>query len=64
MRSVVKPMLSKAGSRYALGVWGAKLVDKVVQLTHIQWIPRNTEIHFKLPDGWTLVQHEEILMMH
>ena len=28
-------MLSKAGSRYALGVWGAKLVDKVFQLTHV-----------------------------
>ena len=40
--------------------WGAELVDKLLQLTHRQWILRNTETHFKLPDGWTLAEHEGI----
>ena len=40
--------------------WGAEFVDKLLQLTHRQWILRNTETHFKLPDGWSLAEHEGI----
>ena len=35
-------------------------MDKLLQLTHRQWILRNTETHFRLPDGFTLAQHEEM----
>ena len=57
---VVKPMLSRTGRRCMSEKWGAQLVDKLARLIHRQWIPRNTEIHFKLPDGWTLARHEEM----
>ena len=52
--------MSEIRYRCSPEVWGAKLVDRLVQLTRRQWILRNTEIHFKLPDGWTLAQHEDI----
>ena len=40
--------------------WGATLVDKLLQLIRRQWILRNTEIHYKLPDGFSLAQHEDV----
>ena len=48
------------GTNFKAEKWGAMLVDKLLQLTHRQWILRNTEIHYKLPDGFSLAQHEDV----
>ena len=50
----------RMGSGFHEEKWGAVLVDKLLQLTHRQWILRNTEIHYTLPDGFSLAQHEDI----
>ena len=48
------------GSGFHGEKWDAVWVDKLLQLTHRQQILLNTEIHYKLPDGFSLAQHEEI----
>ena len=55
---MVRVELRKLGGNVDDEAWGAKLVDKLLHLTHRQWILRNTETHFKLPDGWSLAQHK------
>jgi hypothetical protein len=50
----------RMGTGFQEEKWGATLVDKLLQLTHRQWILRNTEIHYNLPDGFFLSQHEDV----
>lgn len=58
---VVQAELRKHVGWFDEKAWGAKLIDKLLQLTHWQWILWNKGIHFSLPDGWSLAQHEKIL---
>ena len=37
-----------------------KLIDRLLKITHQQWIYRNNKVHFKGKGGLTLKQHEEI----
>ena len=57
---VVKAEYERMNRDFQAVQWGACFVDKLLQLTHRQWILRNTETHFRLPDGFTLAQHEEM----
>ena len=58
---VVKPTLSKRRSRITPERWCCKLAEKLLQLTHKQWLFRNSHVHYKKLEGLTTAQHEEIL---
>ena len=40
--------------------WGTRgLMEKLIQITHSQWIFRNSHVHFKKLEGMTKEQHLE-----
>ena len=41
--------------------WAKGLIHRLLELTHRQWIYRNTEVHFVAEGGLTLRQHEELM---
>ena len=49
--SVIWRAMSATGHQNPPEVWDAKMANVLVQLTRRQWVLRNMEIHFKLPDG-------------
>jgi len=56
----VKPDL--AGKRYRMKPerWCKTLICKLLELTHKQWLFRNSHVHYKKLDGLTLAQHDQI----
>ena len=40
--------------------WGKGFISKLLELTHRQWIYRNTEVHHKV-EGLTMSQHEVLM---
>ena len=40
--------------------WTKGLMDRLLRITHQQWIYRNHKVHFKGQGGLTLQQHDEI----
>ena len=60
---------AEEGKFYAVEKWGRGLIERLVQLTHKQWLFRNSHIHYKKLEGLSRAQHEEIFvkvqnMMH
>jgi len=47
-------------SPYSIDNWGRGLVERLIQLSHAQWIFRNSHVHFKKLEGMTRAQHEDI----
>lgn len=41
--------------------WARGLMRKLLELTHRQWIYRNSYIHYKTPDGLSLRDHDRIM---
>ena len=41
--------------------WAKGLIQRLLGLTHRQWLYRNAVVHFKGPDGYTHAEHERIL---
>ena len=41
--------------------WIIGLMERLLRLTHRQWLMRNAKVHFKRSDGCTIAQHERIL---
>ena len=42
---------------YAILKWGRGLIEKLILITHRQWVFRNSHVHFKKLEGMTEVQH-------
>ena len=40
--------------------WGKGFICKLLELTHSQWVYRNTEVHHKV-EGMTMTQHEALM---
>ena len=57
---VVKPMLLDCGSSLPVESWGRMFIEKLLQLTHKQWIFRNSRKHFKRVGGLTEQEHQDI----
>ena len=41
--------------------WASGLMDQLLRITHRQWLHRNARVHFRLSDGRTQAQHDEIV---
>lgn len=61
---VVSDSFDTSGSRSSPEAWCRKLICQLLQITHSQWIFRNSNVHLKKKlDGLTVAQHEQILIM-
>lgn len=41
--------------------WGRKLICRLLELTHHQWIYQNMAVHFVAEGGLTLAQHKQLM---
>ena len=51
---VVKPQLLAGNTYLSPQRWGRQFIEQLLQLTHKQWIFRNSRLHYKKLDGLTL----------
>ena len=59
--SAVKPTLSGRRRRLTPKKWCQQLISKLLQITHKQWLFRNSDVHYKKLEGMTAKRHEEII---
>ena len=52
--------LAEEASHYAVLKWGCGLIDKLIMISHRQWIFRNSHVHFKKLEGMMEDQHLRI----
>ena len=48
-------------TRWTVDRWAKGLIQRLLGLTHWQWLYRNAVVHFKGPDGYKRAEHERIL---
>ena len=48
-------------TRWTSERWANGLIQRLLGITHRQWLYRNAVVHFKGPDGYTTAEHERIL---
>jgi hypothetical protein len=53
--------LKQTGSRCSIETWTKQFLIKVLDITHRQWLYRNSRIHIKQTEGLSLTDHEIIL---
>jgi hypothetical protein len=56
--------LTNSGSfcpRLLVRSWGKTFITKLLNIVHKQWIYRNTLIHYRGEDGFTIPEHHEII---
>ena len=41
--------------------WSKQLVDRIIKMTHGQWLYRNAVVHEQMSDGLTRIEQEDIL---
>ena len=59
-RKVVRPMLKEAGLRLSPQRWGREFVAKLINITHKQWIYRNSKKPFRGEGGLTAAESQSI----
>ena len=47
-------------SPYKVEAWGRGFIERLIRITHSQWIFRNSHVHYKKLEGMTEAQHLEI----
>merc|ERR1712153_265864 len=57
---VVRPMLKEAGLRLSPQRWGREFVAKLLNITHKQWIFRNSKKHYLGEGGLTAAESQSI----
>ena len=50
----------ECGTFYSTRTWDKGLIEKLVQITHKQWLFQNSHVHYKKLEGLSTLQHEEI----
>ena len=60
-QTVAAPFLLRSSLVLLPSFWGRKLITKLHNIIHKQWIYRNSVIHFKGKDGWTLPEQHTIM---
>lgn len=40
--------------------WAAGFIERLIRITHRQWLFRNAKVHFKRADGLTIAQHKRL----
>ena len=53
--------IERWGLRSTAESWATGLIHRLLELTHRQWIYRNTEVHFVPEGGLTARQHESLM---
>ena len=48
-------------SRRHIKTWAISFIQQVLNITHEQWLYRNTRIHIRLVEGKTAAEHREIM---
>ena len=48
-------------TRWTAERWAKGLIQRLLGITHRQWLYRNAVVHFKGPDGYTQAEHDRIL---
>jgi hypothetical protein len=59
--SMVLPMLRKSVHSLLPPSWDLQLINKLHNIVHKQWIYRNTGIHYRGTDGFTMPEHNKII---
>ncbi len=59
--SLVCPMLHKSSHSLLPPSGGPQLINKLHNIVHKQWIYRNTCIHYRGTDGFTMPEHNKII---
>ena len=57
---IMKPALLSSGRYLSPRQWGVQFIVHLLNITHKQWIFRNSKKHYKGLDGLTAKQHREI----
>ena len=57
---IVRPMLKEAGLRLSPQRWGREFVAKLLNITHKQWIFRNSKKHFRGEGGLTAAESQSM----
>jgi hypothetical protein len=57
---LVAPLLHCQSQYLLLLAWGQQLITKLHSILHKQWIYRNSYIHYKGKEGWTMPQIQDI----
>ena len=47
-------------SPYQVDSWGRGFIERLIRITHAQWIFRNSHVHYKKLEGMTEAQHMDI----
>ena len=58
--STATPIYRRSYRKGTARQWGRKLVNSPLQLTHKQWLFRNSHVHIRKVDGMTEAEHEEL----
>ena len=58
---LVSPILAVSCPQLLVGSWGKIFITKLLNVVHKQWIYRNTLIHYRGKDGFTIPEHHEII---
>jgi hypothetical protein len=59
--SMVLPMLRKSLHSLLPPSWGCQLINTLHNIVHKQWIYRDTCIHYRGTDGFTMPEHNKII---
>ena len=57
---VIRPMLKESGTRVSIERFGRDFIEKLLQITHKQWLFRNSRKHYRGFEGLTEAQHYRI----
>ena len=60
-RKVVRIHLIWARGIFSAEDWSKQLVDRIIKMTHGQWLYRNAVVHEQMSDGLTRIEQEDIL---
>ena len=58
---VAAPLLLQSRQKLLPQVWGTKLINRLHNIVHKQWIYRNSVIHYQGNDGLTIPEQQEIM---
>jgi hypothetical protein len=53
--------LLKQQSRWTIKTWGTQFIQRVLSITHHQWLFRNARVHIRLVEGKTSEEHHTVM---
>lgn len=59
--AIQEEWLQQVGSRLSIESWTKQFLTRVLNITHRQWLYRNSRIHIRQIEGLSLAEHEHIM---